>query len=107
MVRLQPKNDVMNPNVNELIIEPMVEIDPIHDTWSFVRGPVINGVSRDKRIGVAGAYQPTMQPWLKNTKLANKNKSHIQNEKKKTIEVIEISFTCNSWYILIPLIRNI
>lgn len=33
-------------------------IDPSHESWSLVKGPVFNGVELDIKIGVAGDIHP-------------------------------------------------
>lgn len=53
-------------------IAPIALIDPIHDSWSSVNGPVFNGVWLDESNSVAGESQPIMHPWLKKTKFAIK-----------------------------------
>lgn len=70
IVRLQPKYNVINPNVNVLKTAPIGFIEPIQESCSFVKGPVFNGVSSDNRYGVAGAIQPIIQPWLAKIKFA-------------------------------------
>lgn len=60
---LHPKYDIMNPKMNVLIIAARELIDPIHDSCSFVSGPVLSGVFSDKSVGKTGDNQPFMLPW--------------------------------------------
>lgn len=50
--------------------EPKLLIEPIHDSSSFVSGPVMRGVLFDRSTGNAGEVHPKVPPWLNIMKLA-------------------------------------
>lgn len=54
MVLLQPKYNVIIPNMNVPEIAPSTLTDPIHESCSLFKGPVFKGVPSDIKIGVAG-----------------------------------------------------
>lgn len=83
IARLQPKNVVKNPNVNDPHIAPMFVTDPTQDTSDDDNGPEIRGVFSDKSFGRAGENQPMMAPWPNIIKLA-KTKENANVLRKST-----------------------
>lgn len=62
MARLEPKNDDIAPKTNVPTIAPKLDMEDIHDSCSFVIGPVMRGVLSENSIGIAGDNHPTIQP---------------------------------------------
>lgn len=60
--RLEPISDIKNPREIAPTRPPMQFIDPIFDTCSFVKGPVIKGVSSDVNFANAGDIHPMTRP---------------------------------------------
>lgn len=74
MDRLLPRTDARYPITTAPHTPPTVFTDPIHDTCSFVNGPVFNGVESCVNVANAGETHPTIAPWPNDNKLADKMK---------------------------------
>lgn len=74
MARFEPHRIDSKPMMNVPHIEPKLFIAAIQESSSFVKGPVIKGVSSDKRIGKAGENQPILLPKDRIMQLANEGK---------------------------------
>lgn len=64
MALLHPIIFAINPNKSELAMEDNALIDPMSDSWSFVNGPLFNGVSLDRSCGADVAKLPIIVPKL-------------------------------------------
>lgn len=81
IARLHPIIDVPTPKNTLPNKPPILLIEAIHEICSGVRGPSINGVSFEVRIGMAGAIQLSTIPCPKTIMLADKSESQ-RNEMK-------------------------
>lgn len=79
MLRLAPQNAVIVPKIKVPHTLPKLLIEPIHDSCSFVMGPVMSGVLFESRTGNAGETQATHAPWLNITMFAE-SKEYIGGE---------------------------
>lgn len=81
MLRFEPRHAVSVPNMNVPHIDPKLLIDPIHESWSVLRGPVLRGVLFDSSTGNAGDTQPTHAPCDKMTILADSEENMVGENK--------------------------
>lgn len=81
IARLHPIIDVTTPKKTLPNKPPTLLMEAIQEICSGVRGPSINGVSFEVRIGMAGATQLSTIPCPKTIMLADKSKSP-RNETK-------------------------
>ena len=62
MLRFAPQKAVSVPKMKVPKTDPKLLIEPIHDSCSFVMGPVVSGVLFESRTGSAGETHPTLVP---------------------------------------------